>query len=639
MPQSDVRCIVLAAGRLLMVRTPEGAFAFPRIPVSGDDAFAGFTAWSERTLGVPLERRISFEDGGLCVMAVMDGPPVPAPGLEWVDFHRYGDMAPSARQALGRMYRAVPPGCSFPGAPAIWRIYVRGGADRERAIREWLAAAARERADAAATGRSRWTVLLCALALAVLFDALFVKLDPGASAPLFTGLFIAVAAVLFRGQPGMGRPLPWALGGSALLLSAGWALHNDGFLLAVDTLAAPLLLAAMLRTWAWDGGWTLPGLLAASLERALVDPPRHFHRLFPLLRALLRGRNGRTRRMNRGVVIGVLTAVPLFVLVAALLVSSDLVMARLLEGWLDWLTRIRLGDIPRHVFVSFLCLLFFFGLLWSQRYIAGLPPPAGTRSKARIQPVTGIIVLSPALALYALFIVIQFAYLFTGGGHLPHSLTFAQYAHRGFAQLVAVSVINMALILLFVRFSELRRGGAARGLRVLTTLVVPCTLVILASALYRMIQYIGAYGYTWLRINVVVFIFMLAVMQCALALRVHCPRVPICRTLAAVAILFYLGLNMTSVDRCAAAGNIDRYFASGDAAALDAGYIADELGCDAAGEVLRLLDSADPDIAAAVDAYMERNRASARSASGSQWNLGRARFESAYAQWARSRNR
>ena len=49
------------------------------------------------------------------------------------------------------------------------------------------------------------------------------------------------------------------------------------------------------------------------------------------------------------------------------------------------------------------------------------------------------------LAVYTIFIVIQFKYLFSGGV-LPNGLNYSEYARRGFFELVVLSVLNIALI-------------------------------------------------------------------------------------------------------------------------------------------------------------------------------------------------
>jgi hypothetical protein len=105
------------------------------------------------------------------------------------------------------------------------------------------------------------------------------------------------------------------------------------------------------------------------------------------------------------------------------------------------------------------------------------------------------------------FVVLQGTYLFGGRDTLEASgLTYAEYARRGFFELLAVAFLVGGLILAAERFVRDRPRAyvlAAIGLVVLT-------IVVLASALLRLRLYQGAYGWTELRFYVLAAIIWLA---------------------------------------------------------------------------------------------------------------------------------
>lgn len=131
-----------------------------------------------------------------------------------------------------------------------------------------------------------------------------------------------------------------------------------------------------------------------------------------------------------------------------------------------------------------------------------LPGESGP-SSAWLRPTLGwaeaTIVLVAIELVFAVFVVIQIAYLFGGRDTLAASgQTYSQYATHGFQELVAVAVLAGAIILALEATIERRTRiyvGAAVGLLAMTA-------VVLASAFLRLRLYQDAYGWTELRFYV-----------------------------------------------------------------------------------------------------------------------------------------
>src|SRR4029079_10154349 len=88
-------------------------------------------------------------------------------------------------------------------------------------------------------------------------------------------------------------------------------------------------------------------------------------------------------------------------------------------------------------------------------------------------------------------------------------LTYAEYAHRGFFELVIAAVLLLPLLL--VADWARRPGGRADAVyRVLAGVLVALLFVVMASALQRMRVYEQAYGLTELRLYVVAFLLGLS---------------------------------------------------------------------------------------------------------------------------------
>lgn len=125
------------------------------------------------------------------------------------------------------------------------------------------------------------------------------------------------------------------------------------------------------------------------------------------------------------------------------------------------------------------------------------------------------------LALYVAFVGVQFAALFGGDAYVQRTagLTYAEYARRGFWQLLAVTLLTLVVIGVAAKNAATDTPADRRWLRGLLGGLALLTLVIVASALTRMWAYQEAYGFTVLRLLVeacelwlgVVYVLVLAV--------------------------------------------------------------------------------------------------------------------------------
>ncbi|MEJ2858610.1 MULTISPECIES: DUF4153 domain-containing protein [unclassified Saccharothrix] len=135
-------------------------------------------------------------------------------------------------------------------------------------------------------------------------------------------------------------------------------------------------------------------------------------------------------------------------------------------------------------------------------YLTTLPPaeeqPARRRTVALREwamPVWALV------GLFAAFVGVQVSTLFGGDDYVLRTagVTYAEYARRGFWQLLAVAVLTLGVIAVAARVAE---DGDRKWLRGLLGALTGLTLVIVASALNRMWVYQQAYGFTTLRVLV-----------------------------------------------------------------------------------------------------------------------------------------
>jgi hypothetical protein len=110
--------------------------------------------------------------------------------------------------------------------------------------------------------------------------------------------------------------------------------------------------------------------------------------------------------------------------------------------------------------------------------------------------------LASLVGLFAAFVVVQLAVLFGGHDHVLRTagLSYADYAHQGYGQLMTAAMLTLAVIAGARRWARI--GGPRDDVLLRALLVALCALclVVLASALKRLGLYEEAYGATRLRL-------------------------------------------------------------------------------------------------------------------------------------------
>lgn len=439
--------------------------------------------------------------------------------------------------------------------------------------------------------RRDWLLLLACLALAALFCHCFDMsrslpercwlARPGIGFTLFL-LGGLLASLLYLGRRPYSRAQYLMIAAYAAL-ALSYALLGDPLLKRLNYLVClgivPLTLfslAGLSNGSPWDAA-----ALTQTLRRFFPALFRFSLRPFAALAGVRMGKKGK----GGAVLWGLLLALPLLAVVMVLLASADAVFGSLfidLRKWLETLSLGRAGWIVLRTLFVGLC---GFSLLYSLNQ----PPRALTRREAsrRLPLLSWNVALMLLNAVYLLFVFIQFTVLFGGNETAAIKGGFAEYARSGFFQLVAVAMLNLALLLL-----ASRAWKDALSLRVNGSLLLAETGVILVSALWRMTLYIRAFGFSVLR---AVTLWGMAVIAFALvlaALKLWRPQTKIYRLLLAVTVASWLAFNYCGVDKLVADYNVDRYLA-GELEQVDVEYLSEELSPAAVPALQRLADNGD----------------------------------------------
>ncbi len=385
-------------------------------------------------------------------------------------------------------------------------------------------------------------IVLLALGGGILFDVVVPGNAPGVNGPLVIGALVA-AAFAVAGREGLRRMDPadaW-LAPAAVAFAGMAAVRSDAWLVVADLWLAVLLALGAIGTLA--GGRITRGAVPRVLELSVGLAAVTIGGSITVLRALATRRGpgagqemapgvedgstvhatvagpGRLARLRPIVPVlrGLLVAVPIVAVFTVLFASADAVFARFAGDLISWKVDLDLWDVAgRSVIVASVAWawagLFAFGggflpTLVSSEAAAGSRPAPSSGRPLRFGGIEATTVLVVLDLLFVAFVALQVAYLFGGLDTLATAgLTYAEYARRGFFELVAVAVLVGALVVAL----DLAVGRRSRAQLAASLALLALTAVVLVSAFVRLRLYQDAYGWTELRFVVVVAIGWLA---------------------------------------------------------------------------------------------------------------------------------
>jgi hypothetical protein len=420
------------------------------------------------------------------------------------------------------------------------------------------------------------TALLMALLVGIMHHYLFYGHTIGLSYPLFTVMLYAVILWGLRRGINGGVDIEFMLLVPIFLLSITFLLFANPFLQLLNFMIIPVLVVAQTMRMAEvkRREWHTLHYVNDLLKQAILHSFSYFPKPFQLLSgAFLQSKAGRNNKTYLKIALGLLISLPLFLIVIYLLSSADAVFQQQVSGIEELFQHLDLGQMIFHTVWIVLVALYIFG------YIEGLRfPKANEKDMTDLEWNTGtgelgvrrkpftldttivITVLVVVNTVYLLFTIVQFSYFFAAGdGILPDGTTYAAYAHKGFAELVVVTLINFSLLLCIINWGR----NEAILLGSMLSLLVCSTIVILISAHLRLSLYEEAYGYTTLRILVHAFMIFLGILLVLALIRVWYARMPLLKQYYIVTIASFVLLNFMNIDIMIAKNNLARYTHSG----------------------------------------------------------------------------
>ncbi len=391
-----------------------------------------------------------------------------------------------------------------------------------------------------------------ALIYSVCFATAFYRNYIGITFPLITAATLLVCWLFLKKNEIPWKKSNWLYIVTCMLLGITTVLTANVFVIFFNTVGILLMITVfMMRQMYDDTGWNFGQYLLNVLFLYL--------NMIPELAAPFihwvnyrkgHKREGKKNQKVKYILLGVVIGLPMLFVVVELLSSADQIFSQVIGKMSHRL----FGQVifsPNVFLVILLMVLGFFGIYSFLSALSLNNMPQYQSGGTKKNPLTAITFISMVTVVYVIFCGIQILFLFTGGMLLPEAYTYAEYAHQGFFQLLFVCLFNLVLVGVSMAVFDVNRV-----LKLLLLLCCGCTYIMLASSAFRMILYIRTYHLSFLRVLVLWFLAMLAVLLAGVAVTVVNRKFKLFRYCVAVVAVSYLVFSFGKPDVLVAEYNI-----------------------------------------------------------------------------------
>lgn len=348
------------------------------------------------------------------------------------------------------------------------------------------------------------------------------------------------------------------------MLSASYLFYDNEIFYVLNMLLIPVLVFVhiVLITTPNHLDWiSLPFVhrLIGKMSNAIKYGKRLTKLFFK--RVLFKRAKSETTNALKKIVIGILVGSPLLLFVITLLVSADEKFGLVMMEIPAFIVRFNFIEVLLRISFALLLALLFFSVfqVLKNRYVTPVIRESEVKKSWDGIVVATILVLLNSV--YVLFVAIQFKYFF--GEAIQENLTYAEYARRGFFELLVVTIINWSILLACLKLAKVEKKPMGYFLKGLYSLLIANSSIMLTSAYIRLSAYESAYGFTMDRILAHIFMVFLMVIFAYTFIRVWLEGLSLSHFYLIAGLIFYTGLNVFNLEEIIVDNNLNRFEETG----------------------------------------------------------------------------
>lgn len=409
--------------------------------------------------------------------------------------------------------------------------------------------------------KNDWIFLALCFILGIVGEEAFFKDQIGISYFVFTILFYTVFFWRFRKFQFSHQRVGYFVLTCIWLLTAGYYLYDTQLFYALNIVVIPALVILQLSlvTSSKNRVWHNFYFFFYTLLR-VIDGLRYHVFFTKYITNLSKKENQRNFAVLKKIILGMFLSVPVLFIVLNLLISADAQFERLIMD-IPYIFSINVELLLRTIIV----LIYTFGFFGFMQSLF-IKNHKIIQKEGPIKPLSmdGVVTLTVLLLLdfvYIAFVAVQFTYFFSGS--LEDGYTYAEYARRGFFELLFVTMINLSVTTGSIQLSRTVYGNLKKFIRIALSVLVLSSVVLLISSFMRMMMYEEAYGFTFTRVLAHSFMIFLTVIFAYTLVKIWLEKLSLFHFYFIAALVYYVGINVVNIDQFVVEQNIIRYETTG----------------------------------------------------------------------------
>lgn len=416
--------------------------------------------------------------------------------------------------------------------------------------------------------KKEWIFLVFCLLIGILAEEAFFRDTIGISYFVFIIAFYSLLFWRFRKFSFSHQRLGYFILIVIWFLSAGYFLYDTGpfYLFNILVIPALVIFHLTLITAPQKMDWSNLSFVFYAIRRLFEG--LHYSATFINRMAGLLKREGKEKQYTvwKKVLIGVAVSIPFLFIILNLLIEADAQFERIINALPELIS-----FNPESIIRTVIVLLYTFGFFGFMQVLM-LRKATIILKKDTEKPVLldGVITLTVLVLLdlvYILFVAVQFKYFFSGT--LEVGFTYAEYARRGFFELLFVTLINLTVTTVVITFTKGIQGPLKKLVQIALSILVIASGVILISAIMRMNMYEAAYGFTFTRVLAHSFMIFLIVIFAYTLVKIWLEKLSLIHFYFLASLVYYTGINTINLNEIVVDQNISRYEETGK---IDIGY-------------------------------------------------------------------
>lgn len=500
-------------------------------------------------------------------------------GINWLDLRKIATFSTDEIKILYRLRDQ----CYINNYRPVWFRVLNEALYNYEQTKVILNKKLKKSIDEGLSNKTKVTSIVLALLVGIIFDIFFYGKTYGISYPFFIVILIGFYIYTVKDRIHLVSST-YLLFVSIVLLAVTFGIHSNTFLLGINFIIMPVLLVTFsLISIESEVGNNLKVLLANMINKAIPQTIENMPKPFIFIYTIIKETNVSNKKspVKKSILIGLLITLPLLLFILPLLASADMAFNYYIENAANIFSFLDMSTIIIHIIIIMAVSTYVFGYFWSFKYHI----IAKNISVSKIKPAfADSVIIGTVLTVinlvYLLFTIIQASYLYGGvASKLPINFTYAEYARKGFFELVTVTVINLVIFLIAIKVEKNKN----KIVNILYTLLTLFSVNMLYSAHYKLSLYEITFGYTYLRIYVHMFMLLLLLLFIVVLIKIWYDKLKLFKVAFSVTIIMLILLNYMNVDKIIVSKNIDRFNSIG---IIDTDYLR-TLSFDAVPEIVK----------------------------------------------------